>query len=162
MYKRKPNIYSVKDSYKLHRTLTKRPLTSVLYCKIAHTFMKFIMTKIFDGEIVRLPANMGSIGVRGQRLTPTIGEDGYVKGLPIDWGQTRKLWERCLECKEKKQLVFHFNEHSNGVMYKIFWSTKDVILSNKSAYSLNFFKRTSKGGKLAKRIREGQEYYVYT
>ena len=92
------------------------------YIEICKAFFKFLMQKVLDGESVTLPGRLGKIEITGKKVKPIIGKDGQIKGLAPDWVNTKKLWDSNPEAKEKKTIVYHFNEHSNGIRYKFRWN----------------------------------------
>ena len=79
---------------------------------------------------------MGTIYIVGRKPTIRFDEDGKVVGLAPDWVETKKLWDRDPEAKAKKQRVFHTNSHSDGYRFKWNWSKNNVLVENKTLYSL--------------------------
>ena len=158
---RLPNPYSLslRDSYREYVKKVENPMPINYYLDIVYGFMKFIINLAYEGNTVVLPEQMGSIGIIGVKNEFEIAEDGKIKGLPIDWNSTKKLWKDCQECKEKKQLLYHFNEHTNGVVYKLFWSTRDVKVENKRLYELTFTRENTRTI-TPKLLEEGKEYPV--
>jgi len=119
--------------------------------------MKFLSAKLFlKGEIL-LPERMGKLKIIGKKVKVTL-EDGKIKGLAPDWAGTKKLWDKNSEAKQNKQLVYHFNEDTNGIRYRFFWSKSRVLVSNKTLYSL-FMTRTNKRF-LSSLVKNGQEYSI--
>lgn len=152
---------NTRDSYKWYRKKSPDPKQAVpvkIYCKIANDFNKFIMANVLIGKEVRLPAKMGTIGIKGKKQNYHTLQGEKVYGLLVDWKTTNDLWLKCAVCKEKKQLVYHLNEHTDGVRYKYFWSFSRVMLTNKTFYQLKFT-RTNKRF-IPKLVNSGKEYYV--
>lgn len=108
------------------------------YRNIVTGLMKFIMQKVFDGYDVKLGARLGVIGVRGRKVEPLINENGEIKGVAPNWGETKKLQARDPIAKEKRTIVYCFNEHSNFIKYKFFWANNRSIMTNITYYSLTF------------------------
>jgi hypothetical protein len=129
-----------------------------LYNDIVHGYLKFMMQKVFEGHDIRLGAKLGTIGIRGRKVKPMIGVDGKIIGVIPSWSKTKQLWDSDPVAKEKKTLVYCFNEHTDGVRYKIGWYKKNVVVKNKVYYSLRF----TKGNKRSvwKLANEGKEYLV--
>ena len=151
--------YNVRDSYKLYKEETIEPVDIKVYVSIVSGFIKFLTRKLFQrGEIV-LPDRMGTINIVGKKAKITI-EEGQVKGLAPDWKRTKELWSLDEEAKNNKQLVFHFNEETNGVRYRFFWSKNRMLVPNKTLYRL-VMTRTNKR-ELARLIKEGKEYQIKT
>lgn len=110
-----------------------------LYREIINGFIKFIVKKVFEGYEVQLSdgTSLGSLHVTGRKRKVTIDEKtGEIKGLRIDYGATNKLWNERPDLKEKKFRVYHTNEHSGGISYRITWSRDRMLLPNKYYYSL--------------------------
>lgn len=151
------NYYNLRDSYKLYSKNSLKPIEIKVYLQIVNGFMKFLMAKLFQtGEII-IPERMGRLQVIGKKIKARV-EDGIIKGLAPDWANTNKLWEEDAEAKQNKQLVFHFNEETDGIRYKFFWSKKNALISNKTLYNLRMT-RTNKRA-LAQLIKEGKEYLI--
>lgn len=149
---------NTRDSYKIYTAGSNNPVSVKEFLDICYKFNTFVVGKILDGHTVTLPERLGRISVVGKKVNPTIGENGEIKGLAPDWVETKKLWERDPQAKENKQLVYHFNEHTNSVRYKFIWSKSRVLVQNKTVYSLKMT-RTNKR-ELSSRIKEGKEYYI--
>ena len=133
-------------------------VNSVIYLEIVAGFIKYIMSKVLRGHDVKLSTgnSLGTIGVRGRKVKPFLNENGEIKGIAPSWSKTKKLWDENPEAKEKKELVYCFNEHSNGYKYNLIWFRKDMKLHNKSYYYLSFSRANKRA--LWKLINQGQEY----
>jgi len=132
-----------------------------VYLKIVMGLFKFIMVKVFQGYEVKLGGRLGRVAVRGRATNPKIFDyngKNVISGIPVDWGETNKLWATNPEAKENKVRIFHFNDHSNGIRYRIYWSLRNMIFPNKSYYSLCFTRRNERH--LAKLVKEGKEFDV--
>jgi|TARA_R100001377_G_scaffold85310_2_gene71539 hypothetical protein len=147
---------NIRDSYKLYKESVDNPVDIKTYVKLSGLYNKFLMNKVLEGETVTLPCRLGNIYVAGRKQKVRFDEDGNVQGLAPDWVGTKKLWESNPEAKEKKQLLYHLNAHTDNVRYKYVWSKKDVLVKNKTLYSLRLT-RTNKRA-VHKRIIEGQQY----
>jgi phage FluMu protein Com len=151
---------NILDSYKNFRKSGGEVIvTRKDFCKIVNEFNKHIMEFVLKGDEVKLPEKIGTISVKGKKVKTKFDEDiGRISNQAVDYGETNKLWSRCPECKERKQVVYHLNEHTNGIRYKFFWSRDRVLIENKSFYSM-IFTRTNKR-KLSHLIQNGKEFYV--
>lgn len=149
--------YNLRDSYSIYKSSVETPIDIRTYLKIVNGFMKFLICKLFiRGEIV-LPERLGSIHIYGRKQKVRI-EDGKIKGCGPDWIKTKELWANDEEAKKNKQLVFQFNEETNGVVYKFVWSVNNVPVLNKCLYK---FKATRDNKRhLSKLIKEGKEYLI--
>jgi len=149
--------YGIRDTYSLYKENSSNPVTINLYLEIVQLFLKYLISLTFQGEEVKLPARMGIIVIQGKKSKARISEN-TIKGLAPNWKETKKLWSVCDECKQNKQLVFHFNEHSMGIRYKFFWSKKSILVENKTLYALQLT-RTNKRY-IKSLIEKGKEYIV--
>jgi len=150
---------SIRTSYKTYTDNSTQPVEKKEYVSIANGFMKFVMDKVLDGENVKLPVKFGSLYISGKKVNPKLNEEGKIINLAPDWVKTKQLWETCEDCKKDKQLVYHFNEHTNGIKYRYNWSKKNLISRNKILYSL-VLSRSNKRA-LFQKIKEGKEYIIY-
>jgi len=129
------------------------------FCKVANEFNKHIMEFVFDGHEVKLPERLGVISVKGKKIKTEFDKElGRISNQAIDFGETNKMWATCPECKERKQMVYHLNEHSDGVRYRYFWSRDRVLVENKLFYTM-VFTRTNKRN-LSHLIKGGTEFYI--
>ena len=81
--------------------------------------------------------------------------------LAPDWKKTKELWENNQEAKEKKQLVFHFNEETNFTTYKIMWNPYGTNIKFCTFYK---FELTRKNKRIvASNIKNNNcSYFIYT
>ena len=147
------------DSYNLFKENNGEVVSKSDYLKIASLFIKYLMKRvIFNGDTIHLPYKTGMFEVVGMQHKVSVGKDGEIKGLSPNWKKTKELYERCPECKDKKQIIYNTNEHTDGIRYKFNWGLRNVLLKNKSYYILKMT-RTNKRN-LYKAILDGQEYEV--
>ena len=130
-----------------------------VFCKIVNEFNKHIMEHVFNGDEVKLPEKMGTLYVVGKKVVPKFDEElGRINNQAVDYGETNKLWAKCPECKERKEVIYHFNEHTEHVRYKFFWSKERMIVKNKTFYTMVFTRSNKRH--LSQLIQNGKEYYV--
>lgn len=147
---------NTRETYKQYKKDNSDYIDIKTYLCIFQLFIKFIMKKVFEGHDVILPARLGYIGIRGSKVKPRIDEEGNVKGLAPNWKETKELWDSNPEAKEKKELVYCFNEHTNGYRYKLVWFKKNFIFINKNVYSFRLNRENKRV--MMKLINEGKEY----
>ncbi len=125
------------------------------YRKLIRGFGEFIVDELLNGKEIILPENTGKFEIVGKKIKP-IFADGNLYGLSPNWPGTKKLWDSNPEAKKKKTILYHFNEHSNGIRYKVKWSKPITGSYNKMLYTF----RTARGFKrrLWKKICDGFEY----
>lgn len=156
---------NLRDSY-YRQYKVDNPITDVdinKYMRIVSGFVKFILKKLFEGFEVRLAGgrSLGTLTVRGKKLTPIIQEDGSIRGLPTNWPETWKLWNKDPEAKAKDHRIYHLNEHTNGVKYKICWYTPGMRIANKHLYMLLITKGPRGiGRKLARALLDDNREYL--
>lgn len=149
---------NTRSSYPIYKSNSENPIDLSEFARVNNDFNKFIMANILVGKEIKLPAKMGVVFVKGKKVKIKFDEQGNLKGFAPDYQATKELWANCPECAEKKQLVFHLNEHTNNVRYKFFWSRDRMLVENKSFYTM-IFTRTNKRI-LADLIKKGKEYFV--
>jgi hypothetical protein len=134
------------------------------YLKIVSGFIKFIVKKALDGFFVKLSGggSLGAIGIVGKIKNVFIDKEGEIAGASVDGRATTDLWNSNPEAKEKKQLIYHLNEHTNGIAYRWVWSTTDMKIANKRLYSLSMTKGPNSNRRaIARMIKDhDKEYYV--
>ena len=153
------NYYNTRDSYIIYKTTSIKPIEVSRYVEIINSFMKFLSSKLLQrGEII-IPDRLGKLMILGKKVKIRI-EDGKIKGLAPDWVKTKELWEEDPQAKLNKQLVYHFNENTNGIRYKYFWSKSRVLVTNKTLYNLKMTRENKRT--LSKLVSEGKEYLIRT
>lgn len=145
---------NIRDSYKL---LESKFVNVVDFVRLCNDYNKFLVSKILEGYEITLPYRLGTMQILGSKTVIKFNEDGS-PNLPPDWVKTKQLWDKCPECKSKRQRVFHTNDHTSNVRYKLIWHKKRVIIRNKTLYSFRLT-RTNKRD-IHKSIINGKEYLV--
>ena len=129
------------------------------FCRVSNDFNKHLIGLVFEGHEVKLPERLGVISVKGKKIKTKFDEElGRISNQAIDYGETNKLWAKCPECKERKQMVYHLNEHTNGVRYKFFWSRDRVLVENKLFYTMVFTRNNKRT--ISSLIKGGKEFYI--
>lgn len=149
--------YNIRDSYKDYLETTNDPIEESLYVFIIKQYMLFLSDKLLEEGSITLPSLLGKFEIRGTVLKPRF-EEGKIKGLAPDWGETNKLWNRDEEARINKTIVYHFNEDTNSTRYRLYWRKKNVLVSNKSIYDFRLTRSNKR--KLSKMIKEGKEYLI--
>ncbi len=150
---------NIRDSYKEYKKKNKEnavPLKD--YISLCNNYNKFLMEEVFKGYEVTLPMKLGTFQIIGKKQDLKFHENGE-PNLPPDWKKTKELWDKCPECKEKKQRVFHTNDHTQGVRYKLHWSKKRVLIRNKSLFSFRLT-RDNKRTIHTMLSKENKAYYI--
>ena len=150
-------FYNTRDSYVVYKNMSDNPINISEYVQIINHFMKFLITKLLTTGEINIPERLGRLSIFGKKVNVRI-EDGEIKGLAPDWVKTKQLWDSDEEAKNNKQLVYHFNEETNGIRYKFSWSKNRVLVSNKTLYNLRMTRSNKR--ELSKLVREGKEYLI--
>ncbi len=150
-------FYNTRDSYVVYKNMSVNPINISQYVQIINHFMKFLSSKLLSTGEINIPERLGRLSIFGKKVNVRI-ENGEIKGLAPDWVKTKQLWDSDEEAKNNKQLVYHFNEETNGIRYKFFWSKNRVLVSNKTLYNLRMTRSNKR--ELSKLVREGKEYLI--
>ena len=150
-------FYNTRDSYVVYKNMSVNPINISQYVQIINHFMKFLSSKLLSTGEINIPERLGKLSIFGKKVNVRI-EDGEIKGLAPDWVKTKQLWDSDEVAKNNKQLVYHFNEETNGIRYKFAWSKNRVLVSNKTLYNLRMTRSNKR--ELSKLVREGKEYLV--
>ena len=151
------NFYNTRDSYIIYKSVSKDPLEVSKYVEITNLFMKFLSNKLLEKGSIIIPERLGNLSIIGKKIKVRI-EEGKIKGLAPDWVKTKELWEEDSQAKLEKQLVYHFNENTNGIRYKYSWSKNRVLVTNKTLYNLKMTRENKRN--LSKLVIEGKEYLI--
>ena len=150
-------FFNTRDSYVVYKNMSANPINISQYVQITNHFMKFLIKKLLTTGEINIPERLGKLSIFGKKVNVRI-EDGEIKGLAPDWVKTKQLWDSDAEAKENKQLVYHFNEETNGIRYKFAWSKNRVLVSNKTLYNLRMTRSNKR--ELSKLVKEGKEYLI--
>ena len=150
-------FYNTRDSYVVYKNMSVNPINISQYVQIINHFMKFLSYKLLSTGEITIPERLGKLSIFGKKVNIRI-ENGEIKGLAPDWVKTKELWDSDPIAKQNKQLVYHFNEETNGIRYKFAWSKNRVLVSNKTLYNLRMTRSNKR--ELSKLVREGKEYLI--
>lgn len=152
------NSVGIRSSYKLYKAEIKDPVSIEVYLDVTILFAKFLADILLKGFSVKLFERLGTLYFLGKKAKPRIDENDKIKGLSPNWAATNKLWKENPKAKEKKEIVYNFNEHSNGIRYRLQWSKKHVFIKYKDFYS--FVLSRDNKHKFKDEIIKGTEYYI--
>lgn len=150
---------NLRDSYKYYKANNPNPIDVKIYLYIVVGFITFLVQKLIEGFDIELAGgkSLGTIGIRGRKPDVIIDKEGNIR-LPKDYGATNKMWKENPELKEQRQYVYHTNEHTNGLCYRVYWWQYGMKIANKRLYYIDICKGTSR--KIAASIKSGKEYAV--
>lgn len=122
------------DIYRHYRRTNNECVPREVFYKILDLYLRFFIQELSTGVQVKIPAGLGSFKFVGRKQKIHLDEHGEITGAPVDWGATNKLWIENQTAKQRKQLVYCLNEHTNGYIYKIRWSYKRAYGKYKLLY----------------------------
>lgn len=150
-------INNLRSSYRKYlESSTENVVDIKLYLSIAAEYNKFLIRKALEGNEVTLPARLGTIQIIGRKPKITIKEDGSISGLAPDWVKTKQLRDSDPIAKEQRKVVYHLNNETDGYRYSWKWSKFNVLVENKSLYSLIMTRNNKRA--VHKNISEGKQY----
>jgi len=131
------------DYYKYYKSLSSNPVSKEVFKDIVLNFNEEVIHKcIYNAFEFHIP-RIGDVRVKKRKAKAFINPDGSLntRYLSVDWKATNDLRARDPIAKEKRQKVFHLNRHTQGYIYRWFWSKDTVALPNKSIYSLDVMRK---------------------
>ena len=147
------NIDTFYDKYIDRKQISKKD-----YKIIVLLFIQFMIDEIIKGEEVILPFKLGTFRIVGRQIKPKITEEGKIKGLSPNWNRTMKLWKEDEFAKKEKRIVYNFNEHTSGIIYKFIHSKKGTSLTNRGYYTFRLSRANKR--KVHDAIISGKEYLI--
>lgn len=147
---------NIRTSYKQYKEECKDVVDIKTYITISTLYIKFILSKVFEGFEVTIPARLGSLKIIGTKQEVKFDENGKITGLSPNWRKTKELWESNPQAKENKQIIYNTNEHSSGIRYKFLWSKRRVLILNKTLYSLRMTRANKR--QVFQEVTRGKEY----
>lgn len=155
--------YGIKDYYNFFKT--EYPLLKInktVYNKIITDFNKELVTLIIEENLdYKIPYLGASLSVRKVKNEPKIKEGKLINNTPVDWVETKKLWESDDKCKEKKLLVRFLNNHTSKFVFRLYFKKHIYPFKNKKYFKFKTVRSFSR--LLAKRIKDEtkQKYDAY-
>lgn len=153
-------MLSLKDSYKTYKETCsshEKILVFKDYIDLCLMFMHYMTEVILSGYIMILPEKLGKIYILGKKQNIQ-KKNGILVGLAVDWKKTKALWEKSIEHKLKKTIIYITNEHTNGYIYTVFWNRFDAILRNKAMYKFSFTRKSTR--EIKQRLIDNTEYIL--
>lgn len=149
---------NIRASFRRYRKNNENTIIdSSRYIKMCRAFNTYMMDSIIEGNNIQLPAKLGRLYITGRKIEIAYNEDGK-PNLAIDWQKTKKMWAAKPQTKIDKKVLYHTNDNTNGVRYKLVWSKKDVKVEHKNFYSMRLSRRNKK--KITLSIKSGKEYFI--
>ena len=161
---REIKTYTITTSYthyskKIRETpFAKQVFNKRVYTDVMKDFLAYLGDTLIETGKVVLPKKMGNIEIEGSPQKISYDEEGHLRGLSVDWKATRELWKEDEEAGKNKQYIYHLNENTNGIKYKIKWFKTKMFALNKAHY--NFIMNRSIKRRVAAAIKSGKEYKI--
>jgi hypothetical protein len=161
----KPKYYSDYNSPYLYqyykKNYKKMTLSRETYKKIMYRFFELLKQEIYKGLVFKMPFKLGFIKVSGSTIRLVFGEDDRIdlkkSHIAIDHNETKKLHAEFPELKGKK-VMYHDNEHTDGINYFIKWNFGGKI-RNITVYEFRPCRNFSRG--LAKHLKNNFNTHCY-
>lgn len=131
----------MKDYYKHYQSEGgNKEVSSKQFGSIIKEFNGHVRDRLsFKGAGYIFPCRIGKIELRKVKTEVKIGDDGKViNNLPVNWRETRKLWEENQAAKIKGTKIRYTNEHTDGHTFRIFYIRSKANYKNKSMYKMQF------------------------
>lgn len=135
---------TLNDFYKYYKTKSESPVDYSIFKNIVFEFNNDICKGcIYDSLFFKMPSRLGILSIKKRKSKASINKDGSLntKFLAVNWKDTKELWEKDPEAKEKHQRVYHLNRHSNGYILRWNWDRFNINLSNRTYYSLDIMRK---------------------
>ena len=115
-------------------------VSASLYSKVIKEYNSFVRDNVsLKGNSYNIPSGLGKIEIRKKKVEITFDENGKIKNsLPVNWQETRKLWEENPEALKKRIKIRFVNEHSGGFTFKLWYLRRRATYKNKSIYRMRF------------------------
>ncbi len=132
--------YGASSFFLFYNKKSKNPVPQSVYSKIIKEYNSFVRDQIScKGNSYNMPSNMGGIEIRKQKVEISFNDDGSIKNtLPVNWQETRKLWNDNPKAKEDKVKIRFVNDHSGGFTFKLWYIKGRANYKNKSIYRIRF------------------------
>lgn len=115
-------------------------ITRSVYGQVLKEFNTHVRDRLSKkGAEYIFPSKMGKMELRKIKTEVIIGDDGkIINKLPINWRETRILWNSNITAKEKRLKVRYTNEHTDGFTFRILYIKSKANFRNKSIYKIKF------------------------
>lgn len=119
--------FKTPELYKYYKIIV--PKSENINERIYSKVLSEINEKIFDAIIMEnfeliIPYSLGKKRIKKSKIRLRLKENGELdtSRLIPDWKTTLSLWEKDVEAKSKKQIVYLTNRHTNGYKFNFFWN----------------------------------------
>lgn len=130
------------------------------YKKIAVLYMKALIKEVNKGIEVSLPEGMGCLSIRGKNQRARYDKDGNLRGIPIDWVETKKLRANNPEAAEQRLLAYCLNHDTEGIRFSYRWEKYKIEVKNRELYSLRIARSAKRATSAEIKINNGVQFPV--
>ena len=162
--KRTNNFYGLIDSYNLYKQLDyKKKVKKKVFNKVVRMYTQFLQDELIENGYASFPENTGYLVIHGRTKKPKINDDGRIvlnrdRRPPINWKETNKLWAEHPELREKREYIYHLNEHTNYVQYATQWVKTKTPLWHKDTMEFTACRKVKR--RISNAIQNGAEYLI--
>ena len=149
--------YGSLDYYRFFKKNNKdQDISRTLFTSIIRDYNEFLSHNLtVNGSGLILPCKIGKVEIRKRKTGLTIDKDGNITNdLPVNWQETRKLWNSNDKERKKRTKIRFTNEHTGGHTFRIVYFRSTANYKNKSVYKLQFNRDMKRN--LSKSIFEGR------
>lgn len=127
-------------------------VTESQYLKIIKLVDQLLEQEFLEGNVIELPCKMGKVELRKDKVKVYITTNGKIRtNKPINWGETKKLWDKDKECLKSNILVYS-EENTKPVVY---YSTAKANFENKTFYQFRINRKIIQKAHIV--INEGEK-----
>lgn len=142
--------FGFKEFYKYYKNVTNNFIDKKICKELLKEYNeKMLKLVIYEGYDHSLRPRLGSIRIKKFDNSLRLNKEGEIENkLRPDWGKTRKRWVELYgnisgeELKEikNKPIIYHLNEHTDGIVLKWYWDKVTCTIINQSAYKLEILR----------------------
>jgi len=113
-------------------------LSKKQYRKVWKEFSKKLWDNIiFQNYEFVMPFRLGTIRMKYYKAKLKVLPDGSINynKVPVDYKSTIEYWDKTPGARERKELLYFFNEHSDGYMAKVLWDRLTCVTRNHNRYA---------------------------
>jgi hypothetical protein len=142
--------------YEIYKGKKNPVYKKAMFVSIVNEYLKFAQEFLLNNGRWDLPDRMGYIEIYGKNWNIR-KKDGSIKRA-VDFKETMKLRRENPEAEKNKEVVYLFNEHTNGIRYKIEWMKNGCLMTQKEYYKFKPVRELKRN--LAKRLKNNIGEYI--
>lgn len=132
--------YGLYDYFKYYKENTDTNISAKEFGEIVKEYNGFIRDSLSKrGNAYNMPCKFGIVELKKNKAEVTINDDGTIKNtLPVNWQETRKLWNDNPDALARRIKIKFVNTHSDGYTFKFIYLRSRAVYTHKSIYRLKF------------------------